>query len=79
MSKKKKKKSVDVSIKLNGLDKEDLILSKFATVNLKGTSNDFIYLDKLDDGTWMLVVTEGTLDNIKELVSLEFVRGCEEN
>ena len=59
------------AINLNGLDKE-LELSKVSEV--KVSNKEFIYLDKLDNGTWRLCYTKDTINDIKELISLDIIR-----
>ncbi len=66
MSRKKKDK-VKRSIVLEGIDKE-LELSKVTAI--KVSHKEFIYLDKLDNGTWRLAYTEPTIPEIKELEAM---------
>ena len=59
------------SIELKGLN-ETLELSKVSEV--KTSKKEFIYLDKLDDGTWRLCYTKSTIEDIKQLMSMEIIR-----
>ena len=59
------------TIHLNGVDKE-LQLSKVAKINV--SEKEFIYLDKLPDGTWRLCYTGSTIPDITKLRSMEVVR-----
>ncbi len=61
------------SIKLNGLDKE-LNLSKASSVRKLQDGKEFIYLDKLTDGTWRMVWTEQTIPDMTKVTSFEIVR-----
>jgi len=59
-------------LKLNGLDRE-VELSKVSEINISD-DKEFIYLDKLNNGTWRLCYTAQTIPDIKLLESLEIVR-----
>ena len=59
------------AIHLNGVDKE-LQLSKVTKINV--SEKEFIYLDKLLDGTWRLCYTSSTIPDITKLLSMEVVR-----
>ncbi len=61
------------SIKLNGINKE-LSLSKASSVRKLQDGKEFIYLDKLNDGTWRMVWTEQTIPDITKVTSLEIIR-----
>lgn len=63
MSRKKKDKTKR-NIILQGLDKK-LELSK--VVEIKVENKEFVYFDKLPDGTWRMAYTSPTISDIKEL------------
>ena len=65
------KKSPKRQLYLTGLDKS-LELSKVSEV--KVSKKEFIYLDKLDNGTWRLCYTSSTIDDIKNLISIDMIR-----
>jgi len=59
------------NIILEGLD-DKLELSKVSEIKL--SEKEFIYLDKLSDGTWRLAYTAKTIPDIKKLESLKIER-----
>jgi len=67
----KKKQLPYRAIALKGLDKE-LEISK-ATL-IRKTKKQFIHFDELDDGTWRVVWTEGTIPDFKDVQALEVLR-----
>ena len=70
MARKKKAALPYRAIKLKGLDKE-LEISKATLVRLQ---KQFIHFDQLDDGTWRVVWTEGTIPDFSMVEALEVVR-----
>ena len=62
----KRKKTGPRRLVLDGNDKE-MILSKISTVNLSTSNDEFIYFDKLKNGTWRICSTAGTIPDIETL------------
>jgi len=58
-------------LKFNGLDQE-ATLSKVSEINV--SDKEFIYLDKLKDGSWRLCYTANTIPDIRCLDSIEIIR-----
>jgi hypothetical protein len=61
-------------IRLNGLNKELELSKVYMVPTLTSSDKEFIYFEKLKDGTWRLTYTEDTISNIKMLQFLEIVR-----
>jgi hypothetical protein len=62
------------AIKLQGLSKQ-LELSKCTEITLEQNPQyEFIHIDRLRDGTWRLVYTKETIDDISKLSALEIIR-----
>jgi len=57
-----KKKQIQRELSLGDLNKE-IEITKITQVNLS-SGNEFIYLDQLNDGTWRICYTKGTLDKL---------------
>jgi len=72
----RKKKSRARRLVLDGNDKE-MILSKLSVANLS-SDNEFIYFDKLEDGTWRICVTNGTIPDFASLNGI-LIRPMEED
>ena len=65
------------SLKLVGLDKE-LELGRVNTIRKLQSEKEFIYIEKIDKGKdigkWRMTYTEETIEDIKDLESIEIVR-----
>ncbi len=62
------------SIELEGLDKI-LRLSKVTELNFGHLKDkEFIFFEKLKDGTWRLTYTASTVPDIQQLQSLKIIR-----
>ena len=61
------------AIKLNFTDgtSEELVLSKATLIK---TNKEMLNLEKLDNGTWRLIWSEGLIPDFSKLVNLEIVR-----
>ena len=70
MSKKQEPKR---HIEIEGLDKK-LELSKYSTVRSSESMSEFIYFDKLKDGTWRLVHTTDTIPDMKMVEGFKVIR-----
>lgn len=57
------------AIHLRGLDKS-LPMSRVSKIKLGQSDKEFIYLDKLADGTWRLCYTEATIPDLVNLTGL---------
>ncbi len=66
-----KKKEPKRFIKLEGIDK---ILDITKGTMIKSVGKEFIYLDKLIDGTWRLCWTEDTIPDMAKIKSFNFIR-----
>jgi len=60
------------SILIEGIKKE-LDIKKFNVVKTN-TDSEFIYLEKMKDGTWRFTVTEKTIPDMKKVTGFKIIR-----
>ena len=65
----KRKKSKERTLVFEGLNKRET-LSKVTAINLEAVDKEFVYLDKLSDGTWQLTFTSKTIPDADNLVGI---------
>ena len=65
----KRKKSKERTLVFEGLNKRET-LSRVTAINLEAVDKEFVYLDKLPDGTWQLTFTSKTIPDADNLVGI---------
>jgi len=70
---KKKKNQIKLILSLKGLNKQ-ININKVTEINLPSTGKEFIYIEKMPSGDWMLAYTSQTIEDIQKLEAIEIVR-----
>ena len=68
-----KKKEVKRLLNLKGLDKQ-ITLDKVSKIIMEPGEKEFIYIEKLKSGMWLLAYTSNTIEDIKKLEAIEIIR-----
>jgi hypothetical protein len=70
---KKDKSSPTLFIKFNGTGVE-VEVGKVVEIKLEKTDKQFFYVEKMPNGKWRMSYTDGIIEDIRDLQSLEIVR-----
>ena len=65
------KRFIDI-IKNDGTESTKLEIGKYTVVN--SSKKDFIYLDKMTDGRWLLACSESVIPDMSKIDSLKIIR-----